>query len=129
MAEGEKGLRPTYVGEHALAGPEPLPTETKTRGIADLRLDPSGDGTLWAASAFDPDSDDGPFAGAVRCLGRMSVDAGGRLTFDATTGGSILHLSPHKVEAIDRVPGPSGGFALASDDENLGGSFAWFPGK
>lgn len=96
----------------------PWPTAETSRGISDLSIDASGTLFLSASSDF---GDDGPFQSVLYVAGVFAVDAG-RLTFHASTPVRLWWSSNHKVEALELVPGRSGGLVLGTDDENQGGS-------
>jgi hypothetical protein len=77
---------------------------------------------LWAAAARDP-GDAGPFVSAVYTLGVLRVSGAGAVRFDRAASLTRLWVLPKKVEALDLVPGPGGGVALGTDDEDAGSSF------
>lgn len=96
----------------------PWPTAETSRGISDLRIDTSGTLFLTASSDF---GDDGPFQSVLYAAGVFTVDAG-RLVFRPSTPVRLWWSNDHKVEAVELIPGRSGGIVLGTDDENQGGS-------
>jgi len=96
----------------------PWPTAETSRGVSDLRVDPSGTLFLTASSDF---GDDGPFQSVLYVGGVFRVE-GGTLALQPSTPVRLWWSSDQKVEALELVPGRSGGIALGTDDENLGGS-------
>lgn len=101
----------------------PWPT-TATRHISDLRL--LADGTIIAASASDP-GDAGPFSGAVFVAGTLQPIGDVPQLVAASPSTRLFTTTTHKIEALEVVPGESGGLVLGSDDENLGAAvlFTW----
>jgi hypothetical protein len=98
--------------------------ESHTRHISDLRL--LTDGTILAASASDP-GNDGPFSGAVYIAGTLRPAPARPELIPAEPITRLFTSRTHKIEAIELVPGPRGGLAIGSDDENAGGAilFTW----
>lgn len=109
---------------HTAAVHGPAPPE-HARHVADLRILP--DGALLAASASDPDNA-GPFTGAIYVAGLLTAAADG-LQLSTSAATTPLFSTTHKIEAIEVVPGTSGGLVIGSDDENHGGAvrFGWDP--
>jgi glyoxylase-like metal-dependent hydrolase (beta-lactamase superfamily II) len=97
----------------------PDPSDPDTRHISDLRLDEQG--AVWSAAAHDP-NDNGPFDSALYRLGVLRVADRGEVAFDPERDLTPLRtFAGRKVEAIEILPGPAGGMAFGSDDENCGG--------
>lgn len=96
----------------------PWPSD-RVRHISDLKVNPAG--ILYVTSASDP-GDDGPFDSAVYAAGVFRVE-GDRLQFRENSSLAPLYrLEGHKVEALELLPGISGGTILGTDDENQGSS-------
>jgi hypothetical protein len=95
----------------------PYPT-ANVRHISDLKIETNGE--VLVSSAADPDPD-GPFASAIYSIGTLSVADDQSVVFKQAMPPKQLYSFPdHKVEALESVPGRSGGWAFGSDDENLG---------
>lgn len=97
--------------------PVPWPAAQGTRGISDLKIDPSG--TVFITSAVDA-GDDGPFQSALMTSGVVGL-ADGKPTLRAGASTRLFWTDQHKIEAFDLVPGKTGGLVFGTDDENLGG--------
>jgi hypothetical protein len=100
---------------HALAYPT-------ARSVGDLYLDDSGN--LWAASAYDPDADYGPFASGVRAVANVDPDSDYPVTAEDLAGDSWL-VEGMKIEAIASGCTPDSSICFATDDEGYGG--VWRP--
>ena len=106
----------TQMGSANLRVPWPL---TNVRHISDLKIDP--DGILYITAASDT-GDDGPFQSAVYIVGKFNQQ-GNQIVFQQDSAFIPLYrLDYHKVEAIELVPGGTGGVILGTDDENMGSS-------
>lgn len=112
----------TFAEPQTLAVKAPWPTE-HTRHISDLRILPSG--TVLVASASDP-GNAGPFAGAIYAAATVTAGAHGSSLLAAEPA-TRLFTTSRKIEALEVLPGATGGMVLGSDDENLGGAvlFSW----
>lgn len=89
------------------------------RHVSDLKVDPAG--VIFVSSARDT-GDDGPFESAVYVVG---VFAGGdrQILFRQNPSLTPLYrFDFRKIEALELVPGETGGLIVGSDDENMGGS-------
>ena len=93
----------------------PFPTGN-VRHISDLKIDSAG--VVFITSATD-NGDDGPFDSVVYVAGSFSIN--GKFQFRQSLT-PIFHLPYHKIEAIELLPGKTGGLALGTDDENMGAS-------
>lgn len=93
----------------------PFPTGN-VRHVSDLKIDSAG--VVFITSATD-NGDDGPFDSAVYVAGSFSINGNFQFRQSLTP---IFHLPYHKIEAIELVPGKTGGLALGTDDENMGAS-------
>jgi len=106
----------TPVGSARVQVPLPI---SAVRHISDLKVDPAG--ILFISSAAD-NGDDGPFESAVYVAGAFAVQ-NQQITFQQNSQLLPLYrFKYHKVEAIELVPGQTGGIIVGSDDENMGGS-------
>jgi len=89
------------------------------RHVSDLKVDPAG--VVFVSSASDT-GDDGPFESAVYAVG---VFTGGDRQIQFRQNSSLTPLYRfdfRKIEALELVPGETGGLILGTDDENMGGS-------
>lgn len=106
----------TQIGSARLEVPWPV---SAVRHISDLKVDPAG--ILFITSATD-NGDDGPFESAVYVAGAFEI-RDQQITFRQNSQLVPLYrFKYHKVEAIELVPGQTGGVIVGSDDENLGSS-------
>ena len=106
----------TPIGSDQLKVPFPV---SAVRHISDLKVDSAG--VLFISSAAD-NGDDGPFESAVYVAGAFGIREQ-QITFRQNSQLVPLYrFKYHKVEAIELVPGRSGGLIVGSDDENMGGS-------
>lgn len=106
----------TQISSAKLKVPFPV---SAVRHISDLKVDSAG--ALFISSASDA-GDDGPFASAVYVAGVFGIHAS-QVAFQANFPlVRLYHYDYHKVEAIELVPGQSGGIIVGTDDENMGGS-------
>jgi hypothetical protein len=108
--------RPLLLGATNLKVPLAVP---QVRHIADLKVDSAG--VVYITAASDR-GDDGPFQSAVYVAGVI-----GRCdkTFSFRQPLQLVPLYReryHKIEAIELLPGTTGGVVLATDDEAMGGS-------
>lgn len=94
------------------------------RHISDLKIDASGFAYIAAASDA---GDDGPFASAVYVAGVFGWNGIAFQFSPAVAPPRLYPTEDHKIEALTLIPGSTGGLALATDDENAGGSikFTW----
>jgi hypothetical protein len=93
--------------------------EDHVRHISDLKVNSAG--ILYITSSSDP-GDDGPFDSAVYAAGVFRVE-GDQIEFRQNSSLTPLYrIYGHKVEALEFLPGLSGGKILATDDENQGSS-------
>lgn len=98
----------------------PFP-EGNVRHISDLKVDPAG--VLYIAAATDYGSE-GPFDSALYVAGAFSVQQD-HLSLQPNPALFPLSRFPgHKIEALELVPGATGGVIVATDDENRGASLA-----
>jgi hypothetical protein len=110
-----KGDRFSEVGSVAVRVPYP---NANVRHISDVKVDPTG--VVFVTAASDP-GNDGPFESALYDIGRFRIAGGREITFEqATSPKPLRKFSDHKVEALELIPGESGGRAFGTDDENLG---------
>lgn len=106
----------TQIGSTQLKVPWPV---SAVRHVSDLKVDPAG--VLFISSAAD-NGNDGPFESAMYVAGTFGVGER-QITFQQNPQlVRLYHFNYHKVEAIEFVPGQSGGVIFGSDDENMGGS-------
>jgi hypothetical protein len=119
----ELTLDPIAFGAFRSAGAfaSPGPTGPAARPVSALEFD--ADGTLYAASAEDPDDDDGPFRSAVYRIGRVTADEGGTVALDGAPVplGVLDGLKVEGVAAREREDG-SVELWVGVDDENYGGT-------
>ena len=95
------------------------PERPSVRHIADMVIDTNG--VLYVSSTSDP-GNDGPFGSAIYKAGAFTLKEGGA-QFEQDIS-SLYRTESHKIEGFDRV---GNGFALATDDENMGSSFLLLP--
>ncbi|HAA28257.1 MAG TPA: hypothetical protein DCE56_11970 [Cyanobacteria bacterium UBA8553] len=106
----------TQIGSTQLKVPWPV---SAVRHVSDVKVDPAG--VLFISSAAD-NGDDGPFESAVYVAGAFGISQQ-QITFQQNFQLVPLYrFNYHKVEAIELVPGQTGGVIFGSDDENMGGS-------
>ncbi|MGK7872399.1 MAG: hypothetical protein AB4426_03515 [Xenococcaceae cyanobacterium] len=106
----------TQQGSASLRVPWPV---CNVRHISDLKIDPAG--ILYITAAMD-NGNDGPFQSAVYVAGVFSLQ-GNQIRFRQNQALVPLYRLPnHKVEAIELIPGATGGVILGTDDENMGSS-------
>lgn len=126
-ADGEPGIiywgvldLATYqisqLGSSPLAVPWP---RGGARHVSDLKVNPVG--VVFVSSDTD-NGDDGPFQSAVYVAGVLG--AGDRqIQFHPNPELTPLYrFDFRKIEALELVPGETGGLIVGSDDENMGGS-------
>ncbi len=93
--------------------------EEYVRHISDLKVNSAG--ILYISSTGDP-GNDGPFDSAVYAAGVFSMN-GPNVEFRPNSSLAPLYrINGHKVEALEFLPGLSGGKILGTDDENQGSS-------
>ncbi|HEY9835578.1 MAG TPA: hypothetical protein V6D27_01565 [Vampirovibrionales bacterium] len=96
----------------------PWPQED-VRHISDIKVNNAG--ILYISSTRDP-GDDGPFDSAVYAAGLFSMN-GKQVEFHpASSLAPLYRINGHKIEALEFLPGLSGGKILGTDDENQGSS-------
>jgi hypothetical protein len=106
----------TQVGSARLQVPFPV---SAVRHVSDLKVDPAG--VLFITSASD-NGDDGPFESAVYVAGAFGM-RNQQIAFQQNSQLVPLYrFNYHKIEAIELVPGRSGGAIVGTDDENMGSS-------
>ena len=106
----------TQMGSTQLTVPWPI---SAVRHVSDLRVDSAG--VVFISSAAD-NGDDGPFESAAYVAGAFEIGAQ-QITFQQNSQLVPLYrFNYHKIEAIELVPGGTGGVIFGSDDENMGGS-------
>lgn len=101
----------------------PWPLED-VRHISDLKIAPNG--LLYITAASDP-GDQGPFQSAtyiVESISALSSRAKQPQVQDHSTLVPIYRFHFNKVEALELIPGNTGGIVLASDDEKFGSALA-----
>lgn len=99
----------------------PFPT-TETRPISDLRIDAGG--TVFVTASRDP-GDEGPFESALYTVGSFHK-TDDDVDFTANPAPIRLRVfADHKIEALELVPGPTGGIVFGTDDEDFGGWLLW----
>lgn len=91
------------------------------RGVVALDTDPSG--RLFAAGAFDPDVDGGPFRSRIYRLGRFEVGPDNRVRYDGQTPERVFTVDGIKIEALAVRTVADGTIEIVygSDDEDFGG--------
>ncbi|MBO0352041.1 hypothetical protein J0895_23750 [Phormidium pseudopriestleyi FRX01] len=91
--------------------------EEDVRHISDLKVNNAG--ILYISSSRDP-GNDGPFDSAVYAAGLFSMN-GDQIEFrPASSLAPLYPMKGHKIEALEFLPGLSGGKILGTDDENQG---------
>ena len=126
----ELKLDPLAFGAFRSAGSfaSPGPTGPTARPVSALEVDEAG--TLYAASAEDPDDDNGPFRSAVYRIGRVVADGGGKVGLDAEPVllGIFDGLKVESLAARERDDGTVELWA-GVDDENYGGTMRPLPAR
>lgn len=125
----ELTLEPLAFGPFRTAGAfaSPGPTGPIARPVSALEVDAGG--AIYAASAEDPDDDNGPFRSAVYRIGRV-VTADGRPAVELDAQPTLLaRLDGLKVESLAAREMPGGPLELwvGVDDENYGGTIRPLP--
>ena len=125
----ELSLDPIRFGPFRSAGyfASPGPTGPAARPVAALEVDAQG--SLYAASAEDPDDDGGPFRSAVYRIGHVDREAGAvELDAAPTLIGALDGL---KVESLATRQGPDGAPEVWAgvDDEFYGGTMRPLPAR
>ncbi|AFY82618.1 hypothetical protein [Oscillatoria acuminata] len=93
--------------------------EEDVRHISDIKVNNAG--ILYITSTRDP-GNDGPFDSAVYAAGLFSMN-GDQVEFrPASSLAPLYRVNGHKIEALEFLPGLSGGKILGTDDENQGSS-------
>jgi hypothetical protein len=93
--------------------------EEDVRHISDLKVNNAG--ILYITSTRDP-GDDGPFDSAVYAPGLFSMNGDAVEFRPADSLVPLYRVNGHKIEALEFLPGLSGGKILGTDDENQGSS-------
>jgi hypothetical protein len=106
----------TQISSSKLKVPFPI---SSVRHISDLKVDPAG--VLFISSATD-NGNDGSFESAVYVAGAFDIREQKIAFRQSSQLVPLYRFKYHKVEAIELVPGRSGGLIVGSDDENMGGS-------
>ncbi|HEX2142754.1 MAG TPA: hypothetical protein VHK28_10875 [Candidatus Limnocylindria bacterium] len=108
--------------------PSPDPPGPDARPVSAIEVDDAG--RLYAASAFDPGDDNGPFRSAVWRIGRVEAgdDRGPRVVLDAQPQ-RLATLDGLKVESLAARQGSGSDTLLyvGTDDENYGGTLRPLP--
>lgn len=97
------------------------------RYISDLKVDKEGRLYITSTITVDPD-DNGPFDSVVGMAGKFSFDKG-KFIFDSLGENRFKKVSdifPHKIEALEFLPGKDTQFVLGADNENLGGFITFY---
>jgi hypothetical protein len=91
------------------------------RGVVALDTDPSG--RLFAAGAFDPNVDGGPFRSRIYRLGRFEVGPDNRVRYDGHLPERLFTVDGVKIEALAVRTVADGTIEIVygSDDEDFGG--------
>ena len=101
----------------------PWPQQS-ARHISDLRVDANGN--VLVVSTSDPGAD-GPFESAVYVAGTLLAD-NGSVRFELNKSPVRLRvLEKHKAEALELLPGATGGLVFGADNENHGGAILYEP--
>jgi TRAP-type C4-dicarboxylate transport system permease small subunit len=101
----------------------PWPQQS-ARHISDLRVDANGN--VLVVSTSDP-GDDGPFESAAYVAGTLRAH-NSSVRFELNSSPVRLRvLEKHKAEAIELLPGASGGLVFGADNENHGGAILYEP--
>lgn len=93
-----------------------------SRPLVGIDIDRSG--KVYAVTAFDPDSDDGPFRSAILAIGRVE-DGGVVLDPAPTLLGSMDGLKAESVAIREKGETPE--VFVGTDDENYGGALRLLP--
>ena len=96
----------------------------KIRHIADLYVDDTG--VLWAASAYDPDVDEGPFASVLYRAGTLQPGTPPKVIWNPDPRYQ-RHIGRYKIEALGPPLSSNCRISAGTDDEMFGGRlFEWF---
>ncbi|MCT7956881.1 hypothetical protein [Laspinema palackyanum] len=110
------GYQISVQGSAAITVPWP---EESVRHISDIKVNNAG--ILYITSSGDP-GDDGPFDSAVYAAGLFSMNGNAIEFRPASSLAPLYRLNGHKIEALEFLPGLSGGKIFGTDDENQGSS-------
>lgn len=106
----------------------PEPTGPNARPVSSLTVD--SDGSIYAASAFDPDRDGGPFASYVWRIGELGSGGDGPEVQLASSPELLGRLDGFKVESVAvREAGGRRVVYAGTDDEYYGGTMRPLPGS
>jgi hypothetical protein len=107
----------------------PEPRGPQARPVSALTIDSAG--SIYAASAFDPDRDEGPFESFVWRIGELSAGAGGQPEVTLEDEPELLgEVAGFKVEGVAvRETGDRAVVFVGTDDENYGGQLRPLPGR
>ncbi|MFM7408582.1 MAG: hypothetical protein ACKO3K_18475 [Cuspidothrix sp.] len=97
----------------------------EVRHISDLKIDKAG--IIYISAASDG-GNDGPFSSAVYVAGYLTVNGNQIFWKQNQQLFPIYRDKYHKIEALEFIPGATGGIIVATDDENMGG-YVDFIGK
>jgi hypothetical protein len=98
------------------------------RQISDLAIDASG--TIYIASAFDPNQDNGPFKSSVWKIGKVELDQTNLPQINLVPENhAIAEIDGFKVESLALRPTPNQQpeIFIGTDDENYGGTIRLLP--
>lgn len=100
----------------------PYPSGENARPVSAIVVDSAG--TIYVASAEDPDDDNGPFSSAVYRIGRIAHGAQGITVALLKKPFQVAVLDGLKVEglAVRELPGKPPELFVGLDDENYGGT-------
>jgi hypothetical protein len=90
----------------------------QVRHISDLKIDRAG---IVYISAASDGGNDGPFTSAVYIAGHFAVNSNQVIWKQNQQLFPIYRNKYHKIEALELIPGATGGIIVGTDDENMGG--------
>jgi hypothetical protein len=91
-----------------------------------VALDIDAAGRVFAATAYDPGNDNGPFRSVVSCIGQFRSGSGGKSRFvPAAASQAVAIQNGYKVAGVAIRPRQDGRIEIyaGTDDENFGASF------